>query len=355
MEAFEAACRRLYERGLYRFIFAEAEFLLDLSLVHDEAEKEPSAPPIAALTRLEREAMTRTVVHETIGSLGTEAELLFGVARRVRRTPRSLRCRLAAAERDLTSDNSYRYYAQAHAPNMVDALARTLFQLEQRSARQRASSGAPADPLAVEWLRRHSHYSRIWTALWALQADIVAFLGASSPQATRRSDNFAVSSLYWWAMYWIALARFNEECDGLWILGDSDAAQQAADAVYEIGVLPEYLVTARDQSWLRDFARSIPNHELDRFAVQLGHDPRGGHILGRWQEWLEDCQCAESPRADCAVHLVLSQCAMYTKLIDKDWYAIVGWYQERPKVVDALARYRYLRNLFGESRLAKGF
>jgi hypothetical protein len=337
-DAFAAAARRVYERGVDGLRFAEAEFLLDTHLLDAKAADEAGAMPTEPLSRIERERLARAAIADVIEGMGVEAQLLFGAHRKTRRQNRSKRCTAAARHRKLQNPSSGRHYAAEHAPRLTDELGKTLYALELRTARHLAGARVPVPSIALEWLRRHEYYSDLWTAVYALQADLIALIAARARGDMAAIRQHTTTSIYWWGLYWLGMVRFREDCAGLVILADGDAAQAADDALYAIGLLPG--VSQDNQSWLRMLLRDIPHQELHDFARRFPHHPEGKRIMADWEAWLDRCSCDhDGDPAKCPLHIVLTQCEAYTSIIDTDWFSITGWYQNRPAIHNHIAGY----------------
>lgn len=223
-------------------------------------------------------------------------------------------------------------FRRRHERRYLEESAAAVYAIEHvhrlRQAHRELGKREPVESgLAINWLARHETYGRIWTAVWALRADLITYLS----RHREHPDDPAVgkdlrSSLWWFARFLCEMDRFVKDYGGLWLLADLDAETEAADATYLISFHTPF--SQADDSWLRATLRAAPNEELDPFVERIEQSERGQALLAQWEDWLATCGCLPSrPREECPVHQVTAACETFAKHLDTDWTKIADWYR----------------------------
>lgn len=182
----------------------------------------------------------------------------------------------------------------------------------------------PADAsVLARWIDLHIGYGRVWTPVYALQADIVAWHEARQlPQHDQLEATYVSSSLWWYARFLVAVYRHMEEYGGLWLLADREAEVAVSNAVYRLEWHPPF--APEQDSYLRVSLRADEHHDYLPFVDRLSRD-RGAEVLSRWRTWLDSCDCrADEPSRRCEVHETARACDTFCRLIEEDWDRVVG-------------------------------
>jgi hypothetical protein len=286
---------------------------------------------LGAPSRPELVEAARRVVSDVTRGLGEEAAAAMGTAPHTIGLPKSRRREAAAAARGNTSPSSGRYWKDTFEIPLLQRIGEAFFRLEHRASRQVMAHGAPGvDVMALEWLRRHEYYYGIWTPVYALGADLTR-LTRDRWQGYAKSliEPLYRSSLYFYSWYLIEIDRFVRDRSGLWILADAGAEQEVAETLSALEQATGF--HEEDDSWLRVALRSSPDAELMPFLEALGRQTQGQRVFERWRSLIDSCACSPTGLSgDCGVHRIATLCRRYNELIDADWYAVVGWYRDRP-------------------------
>jgi hypothetical protein len=176
-------------------------------------------------------------------------------------------------------------------------------------------------------VQRFENYYRVWTPVSGLRWDIILAVEAHRNGNEERSQRYAYQSLYFYAKFRRAIARFVEEHGGLWLFPSVVDETRIANAVWEIGGGAPFIPV--EDSRLKLAAAS---GELSPFVAWLQDD--GSDLLDRWAAWLKECLC-KSVRGDgrkrCPVHVSLRATRDFYEGVNRQWDEIADWYKiDRP-------------------------
>lgn len=294
---------------------------------------------------------------------GQALALLLGLAPGTSGLPASRRRGAAADELFGAGAMTAATFQRRHQDELLNIAADELYRMEQeyraRAVRSRLERQDPVEShLAFDWLERFEDYYRMWTALSGLANDLMAFLTrrCKDPEDSGLGS-YQRSSLWYYARFLVALARFEADRGGLWLLADAEEEQAVAEAVYLISWHPP--LSDLDQSRLRLILDAAPANELAAFIEALDISEPGEVIQSRWNAWVAGCHChPDTPKEECEVHRVIGQCHRYMKLVDDNWYRIADWYQRAPSgtgfssedLVKLFGRFPYHLKEFDRSR-----
>lgn len=320
LTAYIAAAAVVFDQGWRDLNVDDVEFLLHTNMVTTRAMSTADVQTAGALTRGQLEAALRETLTDVADGLGAEIAAAFGTSTATRGLPRMRRREHAAEARGYVSATSARYWKDRYQRGAIELLGSALYRLEMRAAREvMAHAGDPLNVIAIEWLRRHEYYYDIWTPMWAIHADLIAYTRERQAGAGADTDRFVRSSLYFFSWMLLALMRFQRDRGGLWVLDDPIAEQEAADVLYAV-ILASGLST-EDQSWLRTkLAESGKKQEMVAYWEQLIRGPRTQDICQKWHRFLRSCLCTPTRVQDsCRVHSTIRHAKRYCDLIDEDW------------------------------------
>ncbi len=336
-------------RGLSLPALRQATVLLGL------CESEDTAP--ASLVALLREATSQLGG----GKEQDAAEALLGLAPGMAMRESGERRQKAASHYGIVAE-TFRKKPEA---DLIDYLAETILgichEAHLRGARlEMEHHRHPADSrLAVEWVARFESYSRIWTSLWALAAELQAAVEALHEPAadyppwdpkglekesqriaacggydpSKQSRGYARSALYRYVEFNLGLKRFLARHGGLFLFSSTEIEEQVADAIYLIS----WHTPGNEQAnaWLRRTLADSRHQEQDHFERLLSSSPDGEYLLDRWYEFVEQCSCEDLKHGDlkddqtvpdCDLHATIHYCHTYCDLIDQEWLKIADWY-----------------------------
>ncbi len=224
-----------------------------------------------------------------------------------------------------------------------------------------------ASRLAVAWVERFGAYYSIWTPIYALGADLIAYrstlLEEDRPYDREPTDEepggysqemqatgYGTSALFHLAAYLNGVERFITTHGGLWLLSDQQAETEAADAIARIRLATP--LNERDDSYLRIvYAESGGEHH--RFRSRGATDSVLADLHAEWQAFLALCECTWTPGepehgyfpthrthpgidSGCQTHAIAAAANDYCLIIDHDWDRIADWYhldrKRRPSV-----------------------
>lgn len=238
-----------------------------------------------------------------------------------------------------------------------------------RSERMKLEIRKPADSrLAVQWVERFEAYYRLWTPIMALGGDLTAYratlldperpfdrpddvwvdpLTGEERSYTQefQAEGYARMALFDFAEVKWELKQFMIRHGGMWLLSSAETEVAVADAVYRMGWHSPW--NERDESWLRSALQDSRGRELHHFLNYLKATTIGQETRREWQEWAAECRCTwdldghsseneyfptrkhhTGIAEDCGLHLIVSACAEYCDLIDRDWQKIADWYYD---------------------------
>lgn len=336
---------------------------------HAEPDGKVDAPLI--------EGLLRTAVEAHLGSrVGDAAAVLFGLEPGTRaESPTELR--RSAAENWGVSLERFRREPQATVlAQIADTILGLVHTHHQRAAHLDLERRLPpTSRLAFSWLERFEAYYRIWTPVSGLGGDLTAYRSTlidpeppipeagSTDEIDRdaQAAGYVAFALWQYSLFLARLGQFMIRHGGLWLLSDSRAEQDVADATYRIGWHSPN--NERDDSYLRDLCHRA-GYELHPFLAQLAEEVIGRETLQEWQNWAKSCHCTwvQSDVVDaehfpthrhhpgiaerCQVHALITACGDYCALIDDDWQRIADWYHLPPQrlvPIDAGRMYNDLR------------
>jgi len=183
----------------------------------------------------------------------------------------------------------------------------------------------------VLWLDRFQYYYRMWSDLSGLANDLAVYLRVRRDPTITESqlERRRRTSLWFLPRFYLHLDQFVDQRGGLWLLGDEEQAQLAADSTWYLQCHPP--VTEEHASWLSFAALEQPVPAFHLFTRKLDEQDMGTLILANWRSWLEACRCDEQgPDEDCEVHIVLRHSGRYIEIIDAEWNRIVEWFTGPP-------------------------
>lgn len=298
-------------------------------------EQQPAA--IEALLRLAAEALGG-------GREGDAVEYSLGLIPGTKLWPSGQRRTEAAKIYRLSVDRFRKGYEPQLLEQVAEGVLAVCHDKELRRARLQMEQRHPADSrLAVQWVERFEAYYRIWTPAYALAANLEAAVTTRRDQPADhlpwdpdsaqpydpedQADGYGRYALYAYAQFQLEVKKFMTRHGGLWLLSDTEAEQQAADAVYRIGW--HNPLNEDDDSWLRRFLADARHEEPQHFAQLLKATNVGSQTLLEWQRYVASCHCLDLERGDdgCQVHASIQACHDYCDLIDADWIKIADWYR----------------------------
>lgn len=304
------------------------------------------------------------------GRYAISAELLFGLAQGTRgANPTDLR-REAADRLNVSTETFRKDQEKTTIAELAEAILGLCRDHEMREARiEMMNTRHPADSrLAINWSERFEDYYRIWTPIYALAADLVAYRLTMidpdrpwdlpdepgrliAPMSTEtegytqeyQAEGYVRFAIYRYALYLQEQHRFMVKRGGLWLLSNAETEIKVRDALYQVEQHTPN--NERDDSWMR-MTMSQANGELHVFNDLLMRTTLGSSTHQEWQEWAAQCACnwgTERPDEqrgnyfttsdtddgidpECTLHQVVAGCSTYLALIDADWLAIADWY-----------------------------
>lgn len=332
------------------------------------------------------EHLLRRAVEELGGGPhGEAAAILYGLEGGTRGLDEAER-RRRAAERFGRSFSTFR---QRYEPDLISDLADRILKIcqegELRSAREELERRHPTESrLAVQWVERFDAYYRLWTAIYALGADLTAYRSTlleadrpydRNPGSLNRDDlgetqegqarGYARHALFDFAWVLWEQKQFVVRYGGHWLLSSTEAETGASDTVYRLN----WHVTcfnAQDHSWLR-LTVADGDRELHPFLTALAGTDIGCATHDGWQSWVSECKCRwdlGAPALDageyfpipdhhsamektCHLHQVVAACNSYCDLVDREWLKIADWYHPAGvpnRGTDGEALYQRLRD-----------
>lgn len=348
----------LRERGL------GAVRKLGLAALHEATERSGLARPNDRSPAAIEDLVRKAVKHLDGGDYQAAAEYTFGLIGGTKLALSVDRRRLAANVFNVLPET----FRKKHEKEIVDYVAEGVLALCHEQAMRVAHLGMqqrhPADTrLAVAWVERFEAYYRIWTPVYALQADLEAALAtykkepsshlpwdpdsAESFDPVKEAQGYARSSLYWYARFLLAEKRFIDERGGLWLFSDAEVEVMVSDSVYRIGW--HNPINEENDSWLRRKLADSRYQEAEHFYRSLQGSSMGEHIHSLWQQFVLYGHESElnGDTSASQVHSTTAACDQYRRSVDDDWTKIADWYapgKPAPRGTDGAALYRQLIN-----------
>lgn len=346
----------LRERGL------GAVRKLGLTTLHEATKRSGLARANDRSPAAIEDLVRKAVKHLDGGDYQAAAEYTFGLTGGTKLALSVDRRRLAAEVFNVLPET----FRKKHEKEIVDHVAEGVLALCHDQAMRVAHLGMqqrhPADTrLAVAWVERFEAYYRIWTPVYALQADLEAALATYkmepsehmpwNPQSVEAFDpvkeaqGYARSALYWYARFLLAEKQFINERGGLWLFSDPRVEEAVTDAVYRIGW--HNPINEENDSWLRRKLADSRHQEAEHFYRALDASSMGEDIHLIWQEFVFDGLAAAeaSDLSASQVHSTIAACAAYRTAVDDDWMKIADWYapgSTAPRGIDGQSLYKQL-------------
>lgn len=196
----------------------------------------------------------------------------------------------------------------------------------------------------MQWVERFEAYYRIWTPVSGLAGDLRAAISFARDEPADHLpwdpdseevfipddyvETYLTSALCHYARFQLERRRFVGRHGGLWLLSDAEVEQQVADAIYRIAWHNNLL--EEDDAWLRRNLGDARHEEQDHFMRLLASTKTGSMIHAKWQEYGRTCVCSDLEAGDgpqCQVHMAITACDDYMRLIDEGWVRIADWYR----------------------------
>ena len=314
-----------------------------------------SQPDPAAIEDLIRKAVDRF----DGGDFEEAAQYTFGLVAGTKLAPSQERRRQAAKVCNVASET----FRKTHEKTILEQTGEGVLALARDTAMRRANVEMqrrhPADSrLAVAWVERFEAYSRIWTPVYALAADLEAALDHYrsepadhlpwDPDSEQPYDplheawGYARSALYRYAQFLLEMKRFMSRHGGMWLFSDAERETEIGDMVYRIGW--HNPINEENDSWLRRALSTSQLEEAEPFYVRLRSSTQGEMIHGIWQKFVHDGHEAwvAGDTTASQVHNTMTACNEYVKAIDDEWLRIADWYapgSSRPSGTSAAVLY----------------
>ncbi len=315
------------------------------------------------------EQLLREAVSTIGGDLGDAAAILFGLDEGGRSAPPPDLRKAAAANLSVSAD----YLRKTYEPRIFSATAQIILGLIHRHrlhlGRLRQEVRTPVGSrLAVEWLTRFEAMYSMWTPVSGVGNDLTAARSTlldperiwdrepdpSDPDDTGYSQELQAAGYVTFAFvhftrFLCELENFQVRFGGLWLLPDSQAETDLADAVFRIKLASPN--NERDDSYLRRMMNRVDQLEMTGFLDLAKDDPIAMASHDEWQVYGASCQCEwdigarvgreafpihpNHPNIDprCDVHLLIAACNDYILILDDAWDQIADWYHDVPKPV----------------------
>ncbi len=343
---------------------------------------------IACTRRLELPALTtaaraagRVEPHETVGHYVIERMLrdavlgigdpdgelaaeLFGLTTETRGgNPANLR-KLAAEDAHVSVDHFRHTYEPRLRALLADQVLAEVHNYRLHLARLRLDLRIPVHSrLAVEWLTRFEAMYRIWTPLTGVGNELTGYrstlLEKDRPwdsvldydglpySQEKQATGYVTDALAFYATFLAELRDFEIRFGGLWLLPDSQAETELADAANRVVLSSP--TNPREDSFLRSVISEVPGHELYAFLFALADTETGCDIHAKWQGWAATCECTwdvgsrmgremfpthltcPGVSEQCDMHILIAACNDYCMILDDAWDAIADWYRDVPK------------------------
>lgn len=331
----EAGAGRI--RGKHLPALRQACTLIDLA---DEDSIEPA--PIHHLLRSAVDQLGG-------GSLQETAEYSLGLTQGTALWSSRKRREKAAEAYELTADTFRKKPEKEVLSQVVEAILSICHEGRFRRARvDMENLRHPADSrLAVQWVERFEAYYRIWTPVYALQADIEAAIETYSeepsdhlpwdPHGEQAYDpmhqalGYGRAALHDYARYHLELKKFLSLHGGMWIFSDGDTERAVIDAIYRIGWHNN--LNSEDDSFLRRHLADARHEESDHFWHVIKSFSEGIKIHNQWQEMIREGVglSTEAEKNSSQAWLTIKACNDYCDLIEADWLKIADWYRPGSK------------------------
>jgi hypothetical protein len=318
------------------------------------------------------ESMLRSAVDRMDGGRHADsAETIFGLAQGTRGgNPTELR-REAAERLGIAAETFRRDHEKTAIAELAEAILANCRDQAMRTERiAMLDKRHPADSrLAIGWAERFEDYYRVWTCVYALAADLVAYRSTTiepgrpydDPDEPGRllaplsletegytqeyqAEGYVRFAIYRYATFLAEMHRFQVKRGGFWLLSDAEVELKVSDALYRIGWHTPN--NERDDSWMR-MTMTQAGGELHVFNDLMMRTTIGAATHQEWQEWAAQCQCTwdaakdadergsqfataetdEGVSAECSLHQVVGACCEFVGLIDSDWVEIADWYR----------------------------
>ena len=262
------------------------------------------------------ESMLRNAVDRMDGGRHADsAETIFGLAQGTRGgNPTDLR-REAAERLGIATETFRKDHEKVAIAELAEAILANCRDQAMRTERiAMLDKRHPADSrLAINWSERFEDYYRIWTCVYALAADLVAYR-LTMLEADRPYDNLAEPgrllaplstetegytqeyqaegyvrfAIYRYATFLAEMHRFQVKRGGFWLLSDNETELKVSDALYRIGWHTPN--NERDDSWMR-VTMTQAGGELHVFNDLMMRTTIGAATHQEWQEWAAECRC----------------------------------------------------------------
>lgn len=306
----------MLRRGVTSDGLTECQGLLGLGLVRAKSATDTPADLAAGCVGLLVEVAARVD-----GVQHGPSAVLLGIAPGWKRT--LLKARRAQVAQLLHVEIDH--FRKEREDPLIEAVADELYAQDaayrlrhrQRSEEELAAQSAA---VGIDWLAQHRSYSRIWTPVTGMRADLLRLM---EYLAAEEEDHDAIAdrlcNLTWfYARFLRELARFVAEQGGLWLLSDPEAEAEVAEAIYQLTALTPF--GEADDSWLRLLLGQAEQQELEPFTdllIEAGERRR--ELMGAWVRWTrreDGSELRDGPPA--AVDRWLSIGARFIQLLNED-------------------------------------